>query len=70
MKKVIDVSNIEKIYQLREDQRGTFHDVLFDIIDDRSYVFSIFVLWKKLPGDDISSLSLNMSTCICVPSRK
>ncbi|WP_352397543.1 hypothetical protein [[Clostridium] aminophilum] len=35
MKKVIDVSNIEKIYQLREDQRGTFHDVLFDIIDEK-----------------------------------
>ena len=35
MKKVIDVSNIEKAYQIREDQRGTFHDVLFDIIDEK-----------------------------------
>ncbi len=35
MKKVIDVSNIEKAYRIREDQRGTFHDVLFDIIDEK-----------------------------------
>ncbi len=35
MKKVIDVTNIEKTYQIREDQRGTFHDVLFDIIDEK-----------------------------------
>ena len=33
--KAVDISNIEKEYRIREDQRGTFHDVLFDIIDEK-----------------------------------
>ena len=33
--KAVDISNIEKKYRFREDQRGTFHDVLFDIIDEK-----------------------------------
>ncbi|MBO7451538.1 MAG: hypothetical protein J6U54_14325 [Clostridiales bacterium] len=33
--KAVDISNIEREYQIREDQRGTFHDVLFDIIDEK-----------------------------------
>ncbi len=33
--KAVDISSIEKEYRIREDQRGTFHDVLFDIIDEK-----------------------------------
>ena len=35
MKKEFDLSDFEKEYRIREDQRGTFHDVLFDIIDEK-----------------------------------
>ncbi|MBR1597623.1 MAG: hypothetical protein IJ661_01770 [Lachnospiraceae bacterium] len=32
---MIDMDLFEKMYRIREDMRGTFHDVLFDIIDER-----------------------------------
>ena len=35
MKKEIDLLDFEREYRIREDQRGTFHDVLFDIIDEK-----------------------------------
>ena len=36
MKRDIDLSDFEREYRIREDQRGTFHDVLFDIIDEKA----------------------------------
>ncbi len=33
--KAVDISSIEMDYRIKEDQRGTFHDVLFDIIDEK-----------------------------------
>ena len=35
MKKEIDLLDFEREYRIRENQRGTFHDVLFDIIDEK-----------------------------------
>ncbi len=32
---IIDISSIEKEYHIPDDRKGTFHDVLFDIIDQR-----------------------------------